>query len=226
MYWKPTTFEEQLLQRYLEDNPGTLFLEVPVGGSKNIQNARRIDAVLIPNSETKVLTRSEYSLDDLKENLVNNDIHIIEAKQTLNRTVIGQIEVGSALFYRKFGFKNTHQIVLCACGEIDLEWYCEENNIDVVIYSQLYANPINKKGQDLNKSIPREDLRHAADENRQQAFYRGWVDAVNGKLYKSVQTIKTYQNIGNLFGWIYGDQDTDFRAETWNRYIENCMDDI
>ncbi|HVR73416.1 MAG TPA: hypothetical protein VMT52_03755 [Planctomycetota bacterium] len=31
--WAPRTLEDHLLRRYLDDHPGTLFLEVPVGSS-------------------------------------------------------------------------------------------------------------------------------------------------------------------------------------------------
>jgi len=41
--WLPTFFEDRLLYKYLGNNPGKLFLEVRVGGSKNNLHARRID---------------------------------------------------------------------------------------------------------------------------------------------------------------------------------------
>lgn len=61
-----------------------------------------------------------------------------------------------------------------------------------------------------------------------RAFLAGWTDAVNGKLYDTILTRKTHTNMGNLFGWIYGQQSRDFRLETWYRYCANtvrCGDD-
>lgn len=30
--------------------------------------------------------------------------------------------------------------------------------------------------------------------------------------------------MGNLLGWVYGDQDLDFRIDTWDRYVDNLTD--
>ncbi|ACB84394.1 hypothetical protein [Natranaerobius thermophilus] len=51
--------------------------------------------------------------------------------------------------------------------------------------------------------------------------FSGWADAVKGSLYNTIHTKKTHANMGNLFGWIYGDQPKEFKEETWKRYIEN-----
>lgn len=59
-----------------------------------------------------------------------------------------------------------------------------------------------------------------------EAFLRGWSDAVREKeprIYKAAfdpQGAKTHQNMGNLFGWIYGRQPINFRLETWYRYMQ------
>ncbi len=42
-----------------------------------------------------------------------------------------------------------------------------------------------------------------------------------GKLYGSIHVVKTHANMGNLFGWIYGDMPEEFREATWARYVEN-----
>ncbi|MEE8522740.1 MAG: hypothetical protein V3T72_02315, partial [Thermoanaerobaculia bacterium] len=57
------------------------------------------------------------------------------------------------------------------------------------------------------------------------AFLAGWTDAVKGQLYETtVSTKKTHANMGNLFGWIYGEQDREFRLETWYRYLSRSLD--
>ncbi len=48
---------------------------------------------------------------------------------------------------------------------------------------------------------------------------KGWEAAVEGQLYGSIQRRKSHANMGNLFGWIYGDQPEDFRIATWERYV-------
>jgi hypothetical protein len=50
---------------------------------------------------------------------------------------------------------------------------------------------------------------------------KGWDAAVAGTLYGSVHTVKTHANMGNLFGWIYGDKPEEFREATWARYVES-----
>lgn len=56
-----------------------------------------------------------------------------------------------------------------------------------------------------------------------RAFLGGWTDAVNGKFYDTVLTRKTHANMGNLFGWIYGQQSRDFKLETWYRYRAHTL---
>ena len=53
------------------------------------------------------------------------------------------------------------------------------------------------------------------------AFFKGWTDGEHGILYQTVIESKTHTNMGNLFGWIYGEQPKDFKLETWYRYLGN-----
>jgi hypothetical protein len=55
------------------------------------------------------------------------------------------------------------------------------------------------------------------------AFMKGWTDGEKGVLYQAVTNSKTHTNMGNLFGWIYGTQDKDFKMETWYRYRVNSI---
>lgn len=101
-----TTLEDRLLHSYLQENPGDMYLEFPVGGGDENHGPRRIDGVLVPGPETT-----------------------------------------------------------------------------------------------------------------------GWSEAVDGQLYGSIRKRKTHQNMGNLFGWIYGDQPAGFREHTWERYKEHATED-
>ena len=69
----------------------------------------------------------------------------------------------------------------------------------------------------------RDDVRDKAPrDSHRSAFLGGWTDAINGKLYATIQDKKTHRNMGNLFGWIYGDKPRAFRLETWYRYLGNA----
>lgn len=221
--WSPTTFEDRLLYKYLSKNPGKLFLEVRVGGSEDTLNARRIDGVLVPNTESIVYPPGDYTEKDLKQALGGNHIHLIEAKRTLNRNVIGQVIVGSSLLYRKFEPSKIRHVALCSSGEPDLEWFCEQNGVEVALFPiQSESSTNNLVQNNADPSI--EDIRKDADKNRRNAFLSGWTDAVKGQLYKTIRKHKTHANMGNLFGWIYGDQNYDFRIDTWDRYVDNSTE--
>lgn len=55
------------------------------------------------------------------------------------------------------------------------------------------------------------------------AFLSGWTRAVQGELYATATEKKTHANMGNLFGWIYGEQSQEFKLATWYRYLENAV---
>ena len=144
-------------------------------------------------------------------------------QSSTKRNVIGQVIVGSSLLKRIFEPSKIHHVALCSAGETDLEWFCEENKVEVALFPiEAESNTINFDQNDSD--IKRDDIRRDPDKNRRTAFLSGWASAVNGKLYKSVRKRKTHANMGNLFGWIYGDQDYDFRIDTWDRYVDNLTD--
>lgn len=64
------------------------------------------------------------------------------------------------------------------------------------------------------------DSRRPGDLSRRRAFLSGWTAAVNGRLFETVMVKKTHANMGNLFGWIYGQQSREFKLETWERYLD------
>jgi hypothetical protein len=58
-----------------------------------------------------------------------------------------------------------------------------------------------------------------------RAFMAGWTDAAHhGTRYATIDTKKTHQNMGNLFGWIFGPKDEAFRDKIWSLYLEHALD--
>jgi hypothetical protein len=214
--WGPRTFEDRLLARYLTENPGLLFLEVEVGGTDPVRGARRLDGVLIPGKTSRVEAFSPSGRPVFADEVEGSVVHVLEAKRTLNRNVIGQVEVGVALFEREFAPASTRGIAVCAHGNADLEWYCSEKAIAVSLYPDT-SRPHDRVSR--SRTGRRVDLRERPDESRKSSFLRGWDAAVQGRLFGSIRRRKTHANMGNLFGWIYGDVPSAFRDATWERYV-------
>lgn len=213
------TPEDHLLGAYLETNPGELFLEVEVGG-RGAARPRRIDGVLVPGDEKIVHTQGSYSPDRVAEAVEGREIEIIEAKLRLNRPVIGQVLAGIKLFERRFEPAQVVGVVVCGRGNEDLEWFCEEEGIQLGVFPSAVPSRRQGRRSSPTKDVLRTDQRLPPDPARRRAFMSGWDDAVGGTLYSSIRKKKTHQNMGNLFGWIYGEQDQDFREATWDRYVE------
>jgi hypothetical protein len=216
--WKPTTLEDYLLKAYFEYHPGTTFLELPLSLLNDPSRARRIDAVLIPRESKKVYAPSEYSLDKASEVIRGKSIHVIEAKYALNRGVIGQVMVAKHLIERVMEPSEVVMDVVYVEDNADLKEFCEAQGINVYPYPDVERehHKAERAGTDADIRV---DQRNPPDEDRYRAFLAGWTRAVNGRLYRSVRTRKTHANMGNLFGWIYGEQPGEFKRETWDRYI-------
>ena len=215
--WEPVTFEDHLLSYYLEDYPGQLFLEVEVGNGDNISGPRRLDGLLIPDEPKQIRPQGSYNREEIASAVMNKQVHVLEAKRKLNRNVIGQVHDGVALLEKEFFPASVQGVALCAQGNPDLEWYCFDQGINVALYPKAQPTAENTS----SSPTQRVDHRNPPDLNRRRAFIQGWNDAVSGTLYKSVKIKKTHANIGNLFGWIYGDKSEEFKQETWERYIES-----
>ncbi len=218
--WQPITFEDELLQKYINQNPGELYLEVPVGITSGLSTARRIDGLLIPGKITTIYPPNELNIEKLKNKVKGKTIHLIEAKRDLNRTVIGQVLVAEKLLDKEYQPSKILKAVVCTNSNEDLEWFCKESDISVSLFSiKKSKSSFNNNKRENENNI--EDVRTPPDMGRKRAFFKGWTDAINGKLYSTVHKKKTHANIGNLFGWIYGDQSKEFKEETWERYIQN-----
>jgi len=217
--WSPKSLEDRLLDLYLRDNPGHLFLEVEVGQGDDNCGPRRLDGLLIPGGESRVCTQGSFSRADIAAAVQGKHVHVLEAKRKLNRTVIGQVQVGVALLERMFAPTSVRGVAVYALGNPDLEWYCREQGIQMAFYLKEFPSPPSCTGEKLTPSDRRLDRRKPPDPGRRRAFMKGWDAAVAGTLYGSVRTVKTHANMGNLFGWIYGDMPEEFREETWERYV-------
>ncbi len=132
MKFREPGIEETLVQEYLDDNPGILFMEVSVGRVPG--RNRRIDGILIPGKEKEICRWGEYSKAQLRKDIAGKKIHVIEAKRQLNRASIGQVEVGKFLMQRDFDVKGIVPVIVCGKGQKDLEEYCETKGIKVAIY--------------------------------------------------------------------------------------------
>ncbi|PTN33603.1 hypothetical protein [Desulfonatronum sp. SC1] len=164
--WKPRTPEDRLLALYLESNPGLLFLEVEVGQGDENCGPRRLDGLLVPGGESRVRAQGSYSRADAVQ---GQHVHVLEAKRKLNRTVIGQVQVGVALFRRDFSPTSAQGVAVCAFGNPDLEWYCREQGIQTALY------PVDlPKGAARVLRDGRLDRRKPPDPGRRKAFMRGW----------------------------------------------------
>jgi len=132
--WSPRTPADRLIIHYLRVNPGLLFLEVEVGQGDDCCGPRRLDGLLIPGGEKRVCIQGAYSRADIAAAVQDQHVHVIEVKQKLNRTVIGQVQVGVALFRRDFSPASAQGVAVCAFENPDLEWYCLEQGIQTALY--------------------------------------------------------------------------------------------
>lgn len=223
MTWTPRTLEDRLLDRYHRDHPGELFLEVPVGGDDPSHGPRRIDGVLIPDREPAVHPQHSYGRDDLLSAANGATVHLLEAKRTLNRNVIGQVVAGMPLLEEALDGPEVLPVAVCADNKPVLESVCESRGIGVALYPDL----LDDRGQPVQSDARdgRRDIRNPPDQARKEAFLRGWSAAVGGQLYGSIRKRKTHQNMGNLFGWIYGEQPPGFREAMWRRYVDHATED-
>jgi hypothetical protein len=85
--WTPRTLEDRLLERYVADHPGLLFLEVAVGGRDSTRGPRRLDGVLVPGTEAQIRPPHSYNVSDVAAAVSGSVVHVLEAKKRLNRNV-------------------------------------------------------------------------------------------------------------------------------------------
>jgi len=174
--------------------------------------------MLIPGPKSIVYEQGTFTSEDIHRDVTDKPITIIEAKKTLNRTVIGQVQFAEYIVSQLFSPSHIKSVALVHEGNADLEAYCYDNGISV---EKITVESPPTREAKSSTSQHRTDERQEPNTANKRAFLKGWNDAVNGVLYESVKTKKTHANMGNLFGWIYGDTSQEFKVETWERYIAN-----
>jgi hypothetical protein len=135
MNWTPVTFEDHLLAKYHLEHPGELFLELEVGDGDEGHGPRRLDGVLIPGPESIVHPRGSFSTETVMAAITGSAVHLLEAKRTLNRGVVGQVAVGTILLRTQFEPWAIESVAVCGDGNLDVENACNELGIRTVIYS-------------------------------------------------------------------------------------------
>lgn len=135
--WEPESIEDQLLEKYWNENKGVIFAEVPVGLSSGRGNwpkgtkVRRIDGIRlkklpgIPNG----IYRATGDFAGFLKNI--GQIEVIEIKKTLNRLVIGQAIVGTDMIQREYGDIDIQPVIICSQSDPGMEWVCEKRGIKV-----------------------------------------------------------------------------------------------
>jgi hypothetical protein len=113
------TGEHNTIADYVREAGGRTYFEVPVSGPKVTpgSSARRIDAVRIEGLEDGLrdFERDPFIADLREARLRDLEVELIEAKDALNRPIIGQAIAGCDLFietYEDAGANLTSSIVV------------------------------------------------------------------------------------------------------------------
>lgn len=140
--WEPDTPEDQLLFTYWEEIGGTIIAEVPTGNSGPARwpegsNPRRIDGVRFRSKgREEICPPSAFTTKQVKKVVQGRHVEVIEVKQSLNRTVIGQAVAGRELFRRDYNPSSVEPVVVCGSEDPALSWACRQNGIRVEIFSE------------------------------------------------------------------------------------------
>lgn len=135
--WEPRTREDNLLKQYWQERGGQIHVEAPVGEDHGPWNGRgsirRLDGLRIDTPGKAVLLPDEPRIREALEDHNGAAIEVIEVKQQLNRTVIGQTQAGRLLLCARYGLEpeQVSEVVVCATGDPALEWVCEQLGIMV-----------------------------------------------------------------------------------------------
>jgi len=190
---KFSTFEDGLLEKYLDKHPGKLFKEVKVGKLEDRKCSQRVDAILIPNKKKEVYCEKEIDLKKIKKELEEKSIEIIEVKAKLNRAVIGQVEVAKYLADNNFNYKKATPVIICSKIQAGLKQYCNKKNIKVVVFPGARKNleKLSSKNNNVNLLLnSSQNLFHTQD------LALLWDIQNKNTLYT---TIKRYVKRGILF---------------------------
>ena len=129
----PTSGEDRAIRQLWQDRncEGWWLAEVPVGRG----SPRRIDAVVVGWPDPRQ-SRQGLDLADLAAAMSDGaEVELIEAKKSLNTSVIGQLEAAKAMFSDEYPGHGDLKLTACV-GEADddkLAWYCEQAGIQVEV---------------------------------------------------------------------------------------------
>lgn len=137
--WEARTREDNLLKQYWQDHGGQIHVEAPVGVDHGPWagegSVRRLDGLRIDTPEKAILLPDESRIQEALGDHRGAAVEVIEVKQRLDRTVIGQTRAGRLLLCARYGLdlEQVREVVVYAEGDAALEWVCEQLGIKVWI---------------------------------------------------------------------------------------------
>ena len=120
--------ETPLIRAYWQQVGGTLVEEFPAVKRTRQNEARYIDAVIIPDEETRIARASDVSLK-------GKDIICVQAKRgRLGMYLMGQALFSKQLLEHRFAPRNVLSIALCTADDSALRPLLEKyDNVRVVV---------------------------------------------------------------------------------------------
>lgn len=124
--------EKPLIDEYWEQIGGTIVYEFCMVRRAQTNAPRFLDALILPNQETKIAQSSEVELE-------GQDIILVQAKHSR----IGMYLMGQALFsvalMEKFQPKSIRSIALCTKDDAILRPLLESHGVEVVVIAREKA---------------------------------------------------------------------------------------
>lgn len=129
-----------MLQAYAVQRGGLIFAEVPIGGPRGLGEwpadctVRRLDGVRVGDGHRKGrVIRWNRSMKEEFLRAIHGAaaVELIEVKPSLNRSAIGQMVAGRAMFGRQYRVTVDLSVIVCAHGDAALEWVCGQEGIAV-----------------------------------------------------------------------------------------------
>jgi hypothetical protein len=150
--WLARTREDKMLRGWRQS--GTVYAEVPVGGADERWGrgtTRRLDGVRVDRGDEILRFRRGDAV--AREALETLPTELIEVKQVLNTTAIGQVVAGRVLFKERYGRDPSRSILVCAAADIALRDVCTALGIDVEMVELKNPRKAVTKGMADHKDI-------------------------------------------------------------------------
>jgi hypothetical protein len=113
---------------------GWRLAEVPIGAGA----ARRLDAVVIARSADRT-SKARADLGDFRAAVAGGiDVELVEAKEALNVSAIGQLLCGAHMFSEEYAGQGELSLTACVRrpGDEALDWFCAERGIRVEVVAE------------------------------------------------------------------------------------------